>query len=81
MESARESIPYAKAGGQEGSAAFPSLPRSLEEALDALRRDQEFLSVGGVFPPELLELWLAQKEKEAAEVAARPHPFEFRLYA
>lgn len=56
------------------------LPRSLEEALEALRRDHEFLTVAGVFPPELLELWLAEKEKEAAELAARPHPYEFRLY-
>ncbi len=57
------------------------LPRSLEEALEALRRDHEFLTVAGVFPPELIELWLAEKEKEAAELAARPHPYEFRLYA
>jgi glutamine synthetase len=73
--------PVRKGWGPGRKRRVPSLPRSLEEALDALRRDQEFLSVGGVFPPELLELWLAQKEKEAAEVAARPHPFEFRLYA
>jgi glutamine synthetase len=73
--------PVRKGWGPGRKRRVPSLPRSLEEALDALRRDQEFLSVGGVFPPELLELWLAQKEKEAAEVAPRPHPFEFRLYA
>ncbi|MCR4392232.1 MAG: glutamine synthetase beta-grasp domain-containing protein [Candidatus Acetothermia bacterium] len=56
------------------------LPRNLEEALDALRADHGFLTLGGVFPEELIELWLAAKGAEAAQVAARPHPYEFRLY-
>lgn len=72
--------PIARGWGPGRKKRVPLLPRSLEEALAALRRDHDFLTVGGVFPEELLELWLSQREKEAAEVAARPHPYEFRLY-
>ncbi|MEN3010823.1 MAG: hypothetical protein ABDI20_07680, partial [Candidatus Bipolaricaulaceae bacterium] len=73
--------PVARGWGPGRKKRVPLLPRSLEEALEALRRDPEFLTVGGVFPEELLELWLQEKEKEVEEVAARPHPYEFRLYA
>lgn len=82
IDGIRQNIdPVARGWGPGRKKRVPVLPRSLEEALDALRRDHDFLLVGGVFPEELLELWLAQKEKEAMEVAARPHPYEFRLYA
>ncbi len=57
-----------------------SLPRSLDDALDALEDDHEFLTLGGVFPPELVELWIQIKRQEAQEVASRPHPYEFLLY-
>ena len=73
--------PVARGWGPGRKKRVPLLPRSLEEALEALRRDHDFLTVGGVFPEELLELWLEGKAKEAEEVAARPHPYEFRLYA
>jgi glutamine synthetase len=73
--------PVARGWGPGRKRRIQVLPRSLEEALEALRRDHEFLTVAGVFPEELLELWLAQKEREAWEVATRPHPYEFRLYA
>ncbi len=81
IDGVRQSLdPVARGWGPGRKKRVPLLPRSLEEALAALRRDHEFLTVGGVFPEELLELWLSQKGKEAAEVTARPHPYEFRLY-
>ncbi|MGC9529310.1 MAG: glutamine synthetase family protein [Candidatus Bipolaricaulaceae bacterium] len=61
--------------------AIHCLPRSLEEAVDALRADSDFLAVGGVFPEEVVELWLARKREEADQVALRPHPYEFQLYS
>jgi len=81
--------PVAKGWGPFASGAEPlgrrrrvaALPRSLAEALDALRRDQEFLTLGGVFPEELLARWISIKEAEVRAVAARPHPYEFFLYA
>jgi glutamine synthetase len=57
-----------------------SLPTSLNEALDALERDHEFLLQNGVFPKELIEQWIKIKREEAREVAIRPHPVEFYRY-
>jgi glutamine synthetase len=73
--------PLARGWGPGKKRRVPVLPGSLEEALEALRRDHECFTVAGVFQEELLDLWLSLKSKEAAEVAARPHPYEFRLYA
>jgi glutamine synthetase len=34
------------------------VPGSLTEALDALERDHEFLTAGGVFSEELIRTWI-----------------------
>lgn len=57
-----------------------SLPKSLEESLEALAEDSGFLTVNGVFPKRLLEVWIKQKSKEAMKVNLTPHPAEFGLY-
>ncbi|CAG7610982.1 type I glutamate--ammonia ligase [Leucobacter soli] len=60
---------------------IPQVPGSLEEALDALEADHQFLLEGGVFTEELVETWIEYKrENEIAPMALRPHPFEFELY-
>jgi len=56
------------------------LPRSLDESLDALESDNEFLTAGGVFPPRLLEIWMKKKRAEAARYNQLPQPVEFELY-
>lgn len=56
------------------------LPKSLDEALDALERDHEFLLKGGVFTREFLEEWVRLKREEAAQVRLRPTPMEYYLY-
>ncbi|MCR4420427.1 MAG: type I glutamate--ammonia ligase [Clostridia bacterium] len=57
------------------------LPKSLEEALEALEKDHEFLLKGGVFTRDVLEVWVRYKrEKEILPIALRPHPYEFHLY-
>jgi glutamine synthetase len=57
------------------------VPGSLTEALDALERDHEFLTAGGVFGEELIRTWIDYKrENEADVVRLRPHPAEFSLY-
>jgi glutamine synthetase len=59
----------------------PSVPGSLEEALDALEADHEFLLAGGVFTEELIADWIAYKRlREVDEIRLRPHPYEFKLY-
>jgi len=62
-------------------AAVPQVPASLEEALDALEADQDFLKVGGVFTPDLIDSWITYKrENEVDALRLRPHPWEFHLY-
>lgn len=59
----------------------PSTPGSLEEALDALEKDHEFLTKGGVFTQDVIETWLDYKRtREVKEIRMRPHPYEFALY-
>lgn len=57
-----------------------SLPRSLDEALDALEKDHEFLLSGKVFTKELLDVWIKSKRKDALGVSLAPSPAEFGLY-
>jgi glutamine synthetase len=65
----------------EELAKIPHTPGSLEEALDALEADQDFLKVGGVFTDDLIDTWLGYKRvEEADQVRLRPHPWEFALY-
>src|SRR2546427_80380 len=59
----------------------PSMPASLEEALDNLKRDHEFLLKGDVFTEDLIETWIDYKmSKEVSQIRLRPHPYEFALY-
>src|SRR5919106_23075 len=66
---------------EEELAGIPHVPGSLEEALDALEADHEFLLKGGVFTQDLIDTWVRHKRREEAdEVRLRPHPWEFALY-
>ena len=61
--------------------AVPSMPASLEEALQCLEEDHAFLLKGDVFSEELIETFIGYKKKsEADAVRLRPHPYEFSLY-
>jgi len=56
-------------------------PGSLEESLDALEKDHDFLMKGDVFTKDLIDVWIAYKrEHEVDAVRLRPHPHEFALY-
>jgi len=65
----------------EEKAKIKQTPGSLEEVLDALDADRDFLMRGGVFTEDLIETWLGIKRQSAKEVALRPHPYEFYLYS
>jgi glutamine synthetase len=59
----------------------PSVPGSLEGALNALENDHEFLTKGDVFTQDVIETWLEYKRgREIDPVRLRPHPYEFKLY-
>lgn len=59
---------------------IPTLPTSLAEALAALRKDHKFLLEGGVFPEDLIEVWIDLKSQEVEELGRRPHPYEYQMY-
>ncbi len=55
-----------------------TLPSSLDEALDELESDMEYLKP--VFPRDLIEAYIELKRAESREVNIRPHPYEFYMY-
>ena len=59
---------------------IPSTCRSLDQALDALAEDHEFLTQGEVMPYELIEGYIAVKRQELERLAQIPTPAEFELY-
>jgi glutamine synthetase len=61
--------------------SVPSMPASLDEALESLQNDHEFLLKGDVFTEELIETFIEYKRKhEVDAIRLRPHPYEFELY-
>jgi glutamine synthetase len=65
----------------EELAEIPSAPGSLDEALEALKADPEFLLKGDVFTQDAIDMWIEYKtENEINPVKLRPHPHEFYLY-
>ena len=64
----------------EEKAKLTQLPTRLEDALDALEADHDYLTAGGVFPEELLMKFIENKRKECSEISKIPHPAEFDKY-
>ncbi|NIM01449.1 MAG: type I glutamate--ammonia ligase [Acidobacteria bacterium] len=65
----------------EELAEYRHTPGRLDEALEALDRDHEFLTAGGVFTADLIETWIQYKtDNEVDPLRLRPHPYEFYLY-
>lgn len=58
-----------------------SVPGSLDEVLEALERDHEFLLAGNVFTEDFIRMWIdLKRSNELDPVKLRPHPHEFFLY-
>ena len=65
----------------EDKGKVQSVPSSLEETLNALEKDHEFLLKGDVFTSDVIETWINYKRtKEIDAIKLRPHPYEFALY-
>jgi len=65
----------------EELARVPKAPGSLEQALEALESDHDFLLKGDVFTEDVIRAWIDfKREKEVAPMSLRPHPYEFMLY-
>ncbi|HZI94981.1 MAG TPA: type I glutamate--ammonia ligase [Patescibacteria group bacterium] len=67
--------------GAEELKKVPTLPGSLEESLNALGKDYEFLLKGDVFTEDVIHTWIDYKTRhEVQPLRMRPHPYEFSLY-
>jgi glutamine synthetase len=61
--------------------AIPQVPGSLDQVLDNLEADHEYLLEGGVFTEDLIATWVDYKRaNEIDQIRLRPHPHEFELY-
>jgi glutamine synthetase len=65
---------------EEEKAKLSHLPTSLGEALDALEKDYDYLTAGGVFPEELIKNFIKAKREDVKELSKIPHPAEFDKY-
>ena len=64
----------------EEKAKLSHLPTRLDDALDALEADHDYLTAGGVFPEELIKNFIKTKRDECREMSKIPHPAEFDKY-
>ncbi|MFS0837084.1 type I glutamate--ammonia ligase [Paenibacillus sp. 1P03SA] len=64
----------------EDKSEIRSVPGTLDEALDALQADHEFLLEGDVFTQDFINNYVDIKRGEAKDVAIRIHPHEYSLY-
>jgi len=64
----------------EEAAGIPQVAFSLDQALEALDNDREFLKAGGVFTDDLIDGYLALKGEEVERLRMATHPCEFDMY-
>ncbi len=64
----------------EEEAGIPTVCHSLDQALEALDSDREFLKAGGVFSDDLIDGYLALKMDEVTRFRMSTHPVEFDRY-
>ncbi|HAK33926.1 MAG TPA: glutamine synthetase, partial [Pantoea sp.] len=64
----------------EEEAEIPKVAGSLEEALNALNEDREFLTRGGVFTDDAIDAYIELRKVENDRIRMTPHPVEFELY-
>ena len=64
----------------EEAADIPTVATSLDNALDCLDEDREFLTRGGVFSDEFIDAYIKHKRAEAQIINMATHPLEYDLY-
>ena len=64
----------------EEDALIPTVCSSLDQALEHLDKDREFLTRGGVFSDDFIDAYIALKMDEVTKLRMTPHPVEFGLY-
>ncbi|MEX0740657.1 MAG: type I glutamate--ammonia ligase [Pseudohongiella sp.] len=64
----------------EEEAEIPKVCYSLDQALEALDQDRDFLKQGGVFCDDLIDGYIALKQQDCTRLNAAAHPVEFDMY-
>ncbi len=64
----------------EEAKGIPTVCYSLDQALEALDRDRDFLKAGGVFTDDLIDGYIALKMEEVTRLRMTTHPVEFEMY-
>lgn len=64
----------------EEAKAVPTVCHALDQALEYLDRDREFLTVGGVFTNDLIDGYIELKMEEVTRLRMTTHPIEFDMY-
>jgi len=59
---------------------IPQVCHSLDQALEALDADREFLKAGGVFTDDMIDGYIDLKMEEVTRLRMSTHPVEFDLY-
>ncbi len=59
---------------------IPTVCSSLDQALDALDKDREFLTAGGVFTDDMIDAYIELKMEEVTRLRMTTHPVEFDMY-
>ena len=57
-----------------------ALPKSLDEAIAAIEKDNAFLLAGGVFTESIINSQIAMLRRDIEEIGQIPHPVEFKKY-
>jgi len=64
----------------EEDAKIPTVCSSLDQALDYLDKDREFLTRGGVFSNEMIDAYIELKMEEVTRFRMTTHPLEYEMY-
>ncbi len=64
----------------EEAKLVPSVCSSLEQALEYLDKDREFLTRGGVFSNDMIDAYIELKMEEVTMFRMTTHPVEFAMY-
>ena len=64
----------------EESKKIPTVCSSLDMALEALNKDREFLTRGGVFSNDMIDAYIELKMEEVTNFRMTTHPVEFAMY-
>jgi glutamine synthetase len=64
----------------EEDALIPTVCSSLDQALEALDKDREFLTRGGVFSNTMIDAYIELKMQEVTRFRMATHPVEFDMY-